>query len=176
LWIATFCLLGLLVGCDDGAQHGKYVVSGSSSRALDGPTGELTIVHGYVNPPTQSPHQQPLIYALVLAPGATASGSGSGSSSNDGTYVSTMTWKWGNVRVEFSWDRRSDTVAVGGSSFDRARGNAFVIVRERDGNLSVTQLGPLNAGLDPFAALPQIQAMLPADSPAKSVQLKNSGR
>jgi hypothetical protein len=114
-----------------------------------------------------------LLYILTLAPSITASGSGS--SNDEGTYVSTYRQSWetaqGKVTVELSWDRQTDKVTAGGAAFDRQQGNVFVLIRDASGSISVTQAGPLNAGLDEFIALPQIQAALPADSPAKNVTL-----
>ena len=73
--------------------------------------------------------------------------------------------------MELSWDRRADRVSAGGATFDRQRGNVFVLVRDPSGKVTVTQAGPLDAGLDAAAALPRIQSLLPNDSPAKAVKL-----
>lgn len=161
-------------GCDDGAQHGRFAVNGSSSRSVADVAGSLTIVRGDPQPLTpQSTGQQPLLYILALAPSVTATGSGS--SNDEGTYVSTYRESWdtaqGKVTVELSWDRRTDNVSAGGATFDRQQGNVFVLIRDASGTVAATQAGPLNAGLDEFVALPQIQAALPAESPAKSVTL-----
>ena len=114
-----------------------------------------------------------MLYILALAPSITASGSGSWN--EDGTYVSTCKQSWdtaqGKVTLELSWDRRTDKVSAGGATFDRQRGNAFVLIRGPSGAVAVTQAGPLSAGLDGVVALLQIQAALPADSPAKNVTL-----
>ena len=173
--ILAFILLAIAAcGCDDGAQHGKFAVNGSSFRSVADVPGSLTIVRGDAQPLTpQSKGQQPLLYILALAPSITASGSGS--ANEDGTYVSTYRQTWdtpqGKVAVELSWDRRTDKVSAGGATFDRTKGNAFVLLQEPSGRVSATQLVPIDAGLDPFVALGQMQAALPADSPAKNVAL-----
>ncbi|HEV2293592.1 MAG TPA: hypothetical protein VGR35_07040 [Tepidisphaeraceae bacterium] len=173
--LLSFILLAIAAcGCDDGAQHGLFAVAGSSSRSVAAVPGSLTIVRGDPQPLTpQSKGQQPLLYILALAPSISASGSGS--ANEDGTYVSTYREIWdtvqGKVAVELSWDRRTDKVSAAGATFDRTRGNAFVLLREPSGKVSATQLGPFDAGLDPFVALEQMQAALPAGSPAKHVAL-----
>jgi hypothetical protein len=177
VWNPLILLTVLLftAGCDDGAQHGRFSFSGSSSHSLADITGVLTIVQGDALPlGAQSTGQQPLLYILMLAPSVTATGSGS--EGRDGSYVSMYKESWhtphGKVSLELSWDRRSDQVKAGGATFDRAPGNVFVLVRDAAGGTHVTQAGPLDAGLDHAAALPKIQALLQGDSPAKKVTLR----
>lgn len=173
--ILFLILLGTVAcGCNDGAQHGRYTVSGDSAKSVNSVPGSLTIIRGDPEPVTpQSAGQQPLLYILTLAPSIRATGGGS--SNDHGTYVSKHQQIWetaqGQVTVELSWDRRTDTVSAGGATFDRQRGNAFVLIRDTLGNVAVTQAGPLSAGLDHFVALQQIQAALPTDSLAKTVTL-----
>jgi hypothetical protein len=171
---AVILLTAWLCGCDDGSQKGRFSVSGSSSRSVAKVTGSFTVVHGDPLPPAaQSTGTQPLLYLLVLFPSVRATGAST--SSEEGAYVSTYRESWrtpqGDVAVEVKWDRSKDTVTAGGATFDRQRGNVFVVVRDASGKLTVTQAGPVDAGLDEFAALPKIQGLLPADSPAKDVAL-----
>ena len=163
-----------LLGCDDGAQHGRFVVSGSSSHVLSGVTGDLTLVRGNPTPLSpQSTGEQALLYILTIAPGVEASGGGS--SGKDGRTVSEWKWRWqtskGEVAIALSWDRESDQVTAAGRTFNRQRGNAFVLVRDASGKVAVTQVGPLQGGLDIQSALGQIQSASPADSPARGVSL-----
>jgi hypothetical protein len=163
------------LGCDDGAQRGKFVVTGTSSSALTGATGDLTIVQGDPTPLTpQSRGQTPLLYILTLAPGVNATGGGV--SHTDGSTTSDWKWQWhtsaGDVEMALSWDRGSDTVKAGDSTFDRQRGNAFLLIREPTGKVSATQLAPANATLDKASALQQIQSALPSNSPAHSLTLR----
>lgn len=169
--ISLVLLAAVPVACDDGLQRGQFTVSGSSSRTVAGVPGSLTIIRG-----DRAPHTtggQPLLYILALAPSIPASGSSS--SHEDGTYVSTHTESWdtaqGKVEIRLTWDRRTDKVSAGGGTFDRQKGNVFVLIRDAAGKVAVTQVGPMDAGLDEYAALPQIQAALPANSPAKGVAL-----
>lgn len=76
------------------------------------------------------------------------------------------------MALDLSWDRENDRVTAGGSTFDRPRGNAFVLIRDSSGKVLATQLGPIDAGLDMSKVLQQIQAASPADSPAKNVALR----
>jgi hypothetical protein len=173
-WLIVFAMLAA-VGCDDGAQHGRFVVNGSSSHAVTGGAGDLTIVQGDVTPlGPQSTGKQALLYILTLAPGVESSGGGQ--SHSDGSTKSDWKRRWqtpqGEIAVDFSWDRESDRVIAGGSTFDRQRGNAFVLIRDSSSSVSATQLGPIDAGLDMARALQGIQAALSADSPAKSVALR----
>lgn len=174
LTLIVFWMLTALVGCDDGVQHGQFVISSDSSRAVAGLAGNLTVVRGDLMPLTsQSTGQQLLMYILVVAPGVEAfGGGGSGSHRNR---VSSWIWTWetstGTVSIEFSCDRRAGTVTAGGNTFDWQLGSAFVLIRDTSGNVSVTQVGTIDAGLDEFAALQQIQALLPQTSPAKNVTL-----
>ena len=163
-----------VIGCDGGEQRGQYVVRSSGSRSLTGISGKLTIVRGDPTPVTlQSTGQLPLLYLLVVAPGVEAFGSGN--STSHGKYVSSWTWTWetnnDKVSIECSWDRRKSTVSAGGTTFDWKLGGAFVIVREPSGKVTLTQVGTIDAGLDEFAALQQIQSKLPQSSPAKTVKL-----
>lgn len=172
--LIVFWTLTALLGCDDGAQHGQFVVNGSSSRAVAGMAGKLTVVRGDTTPLTsRSTGQKPLMYILAVAPGVKAFGSGT--SACHGNYVSSWRWTWqtstGTVSIEFCCDRRTAIVTAGGTTFDWKRGSAFVLVRDMSGNVSATQVGTIDAGLDEFVALQQIQAKLPQSSPAKTVTL-----
>lgn len=174
-WLSVLLTSLVLLGCADGAQRGRFVVTGSSTLALEGYTGDLTIVQGDSMPLTaQSTGQQPLLYILALAPGVDASGGGI--SGGSGGFLSNWKWLWqtprGDVTMEISWNRKTDQVTASGSTFDRQRGNAFVLVRDASGKVSVTQLGPLNAGLDMSAALRQVQSALPANSAASGVKIR----
>jgi hypothetical protein len=167
-------LAAAIYGCDDGAQHGRFAVNGTSSRSVANVPGALTIVQGDPQPLTaQSTGQQPLLYVLFLAPSITATGSGL--RHEDGKLVSTLEQTWdtagGKVAVALSWNRQTDQVTAGGATFDRGQGNVFVLVRDPSGVVTATQSGPVDAGLDELTALPKIQAALPADSPAKGVTL-----
>jgi hypothetical protein len=169
------CALFAALGCDDGAQHGRFVVNGSSSHAVTGGAGDLTIVQGDATPLSpQSTGKQPMLYILTLAPGVEASGGGE--THSDGSTKSDWKWRWqtpnGEMALDLSWDRENDRVTAGGSTFDRQRGNAFVLIRDASGKVSATQLGPIDAGLDISKVLQQIQAALPAESPAKGVALR----
>ena len=163
-----------MLGCDGCEQRGKYVVGGSGSRSLAGISGNLTIARGDPTPLTlQSTGQLPLMYILVVAQGVKASGSGV--SGSHGKYISKWIWTWhtneDKISIECSWDRRKGKVTAGGTTLDWKLGGAFVIVRDTSGKVTLTQAGTIDAGLDEFVALQQIQARLPQSSPAKTVKL-----
>ncbi len=163
----------MLPGCDDGFQHGQFAVSGHASRTVNEMVGELMILRGDPLPLTAaSDGSQPLMYILVIAPGVN---SGLGSGTADETYLSALQWNFttaqGPDSIKLKWDRRTDQVSASGMTFDRKQGIGFVLIREASGNVSVTQVAAINAGLDEFVALKQIQAAIPSMSAAKSVTL-----
>ena len=172
--LIVFWTLTALLGCDDGAQYGQFVINSNSSSAVSGIAGYLTVVRGDLTPLTsRSTGQQPLMYILVVAPGV--KGFGSGTSACHGNYVSSWIWTWqtstGTVSIELSCDRRTGIVTAGGTTFGWKLGSAYVLVRDMSGNVSATQVGTIDAGVDRFVALQQIQAKLPQTSAAKTVTL-----
>ena len=176
---AVFVVLALSAavscGCDDGSQRGRFAVSSHSSRAVAGTTGAFTVLSGDPLPlaPGAAGGSTTLMYVLVLAPGVSATGSGAGADNERD--VTRCTWEWstarGKIKAELTWDRRTDVVTVGGAKFDRGTGNAFVLVVTDAGGVSATQAGTVAAAPTEEAALQQIQASLPATSPAKNVAL-----
>lgn len=165
-----------LVGCDMGAQKGKFTASGTGSITLDNDCGNLIAVRGAstsVDPMLQS--SQPLLYVLVLVPGFHATGSGDGGSNL--TYISTVKWNYSNaaerIEGELSWNRDNEQVSVGGARFDRSKGQAFVVIRGKDGKWTASQVA-LKSAKSKMEALEEIQKSLPADSPAKNVKLHKS--
>lgn len=160
-------------GCDLGAQRGKFTVSGSGTRSLDKVCGDLIVVRGssaLVDPTHQT--AQPLLYVLVVVPGFNATGSGHGGSSS--TLVSTEKWHYSNaterVEGELSWNRDTEEVNVGGAKFDRAKGQAFVVIRDSKGKWIANQYS-IKKTMSDNEALEEIKKALPSDSPAKSVTL-----
>jgi hypothetical protein len=163
----------LIVGCDDGAQRVQVAISGTRTHGLANDAGSMTIVRGNANPVTAQSKVEPLLYILTLAP--SIQGNESGTSESSDAYVTTFkrTWKTprGDLSAELSWDRRTDIVSAANTTFDRKRGNVFVLAITPQGKFVANQHGPIDVGLDEFAALPKIQATLPTDSPAKTVAL-----
>ena len=174
---AALLSLAVLKGCDFGPQAGKFEVSGMRSVSLDGSTGKLVVVRGYATPLLANPGEPtPLLFVLVLVPDFKATGGG-GSMSNLEQIV-TVGWQWSNddqrIDGELKWDRQSEEVAVGGAKFNRERGNAFVVIRNKNGRWEASQVSVKNSTTSDSEALKQIQETLPGDSPAKSVKLYKS--
>lgn len=144
-------LIVLCGGCFDGAQKGKFAVTRSAEVPLANYPGKLVSLSGHA---LSSDYQSvamnvPLLHVLVVCPGLKVSGSGSKAS--DGTFLSTrkLTWFTGprDVTVEFSWDRASDTVDVGGKIFDRKDGEILVAVRNSDGRITTLQVASIDANV-----------------------------
>jgi|GEM_PF-6523600 len=166
------CVVIAVVGCDNGSQQGRFAVRSTSSFMLAGSIGDFTVVHGDTIPlAPNSTGGQPLLYLLIVAPGA----SGGVSSSASTKYISEWELKLVSPRGDYTgtltWDRKMDQIGFDGAKFDRGKGNAFVLVRDASGKVNVTQLGPISSGLDAAGALQEIRDALPPDSPAKLVTL-----
>ena len=165
----------LVAGCDDGALHGRFAVSSHGSRAVQGGTGEFMMLRGDPLPLTPgSGGTTPLLCVLVLAPGFNATGSGSGA--ENGRYVTTCEFTyWAaqgrRIQTKLTWDRRDDTVSAGGVSFDRKKGNAFVLIGNGSGGAQLSQVVNLAGSLTDAGAFQQVRAALPASSPARGVTL-----
>ena len=171
-----FAALLFLAGCDIGAQKGKFTVSGTGSITLDNDCGDLIAVSG--SSTSRDPNlqrSQPLLYVLAVVPGFKATGSGSGGSSL--TYITTVKWNYSNaaerIEGELTWNRDTEQVEVSGAKFDRSKGQAFVVIRGKDGKWTASQAAVKSAKSN-REALEEIQRALPADSPAKSVKLHPS--
>ena len=77
----------------------------------------------------------------------------------------------GEIAVSIQWDRRTDTIVVGKESFDREKGNVFVVradAQEPINTLQLASLGP-QAGFQQL--LDYVQRQLPNDQLLKSLKL-----
>ena len=167
-------LVGAIIGCDDGAQHGQFAVSSHSSRSVQGGTGEFMVLRGDPLPTTPASNgTTPLLCVLVLAPSFNATGSGSGA--DNSSYTTTCEFKYsaaqGQIHEKLLWDRQGDKVSAGGVTFDRKKGNAFVLLSNGARGATLSQVTSLVGSPTDAAAFQQLQAALPAASPAKGITL-----
>jgi len=162
-------------GCGNGYQQGRLAVSGSQSRSLKGSDGELTIIRGDSLPlDPKSTGKQPLMYVLVIL--RETESTGSSSEGKNEKHLSEYTWSWYTPKkqldVSLKWDRLADKVYVHGQTFDRSKGNAFVLICEPTSKVSAIQVGQISVGLDEAAALEAIQATMKSDPVVAGVSLQ----
>lgn len=137
------------------AQRGKYIVSGSSGVPQPKGTGQIMTVVGEVRVASYKepmPQQELLVMDIHTDFSALKStGGGGGSEDSHDTYVSTFrkfwsgTWKESGVPFEMElivrWNRETDIVEIGNSSFDRSKSHEFVIrVNAADQSISAKQV------------------------------------
>ena len=165
LLVGLLLLLAFVAGCIDGRQKGKFAVSGSSFRALANYPGSFIELRGRALADDDQPTgaSKPLMYILVVCPGLQSSGSGSEAA--DDSYQSTHRIVWRaqpkDVAIEFTWNRAEDTVQIHGSHYRRTEGNIFVVIREKNGNISTWQVQNIDASADVNDVLHHIREQLP---------------
>ena len=117
--------------------------------------------------------QENLLYLLVVWPELAATGHGTGTDYGRGynSYISRWETAKGDVSVTVTWDKRTDKVSIGGQQFDRGLGSTFVIVRQPEGMLKVTQLPSPGPDSESQAALDFIQKRMINDATVRSVRL-----
>ena len=167
-------LLAVFSGCDTGSSE-KFIAPGDKGFGLASHNGSLLIVPGSPlldNGRTMGP-QENLLYLLVVCPGLAANASGN--LTDFGQRSNTYIWQWetskGQVSVRASWDKRKDEVSIGKQQFDRNAGSTFVIIRQSDGKLMVTQLPSPGPDADAKIALSFIQKHMTNDAEIASVRL-----
>lgn len=156
-WVAVITAIALLLYFAEtqwsSAQRGKYVVSGSSGVPQPKGTGQIMTVVGKVRMPSykESMPQQVLLVLDIRTDFSAMKMTGGGGDDSDDTYVSTIrtfwsgTWKETGAPFEMElivqWDRETDIVEIGKSSFDRSKSHKFVIkVHGADQTISAIQL------------------------------------
>lgn len=173
-WFSAFgsCVALVLVGCDSGAQGGKFAVSSMTSVRTTSPSGQFVIFRGGPpHDPTARGNSQPLLCVLVVTPAGGRSNQQQ--HDQDGATVSNYEWSWdtaaGKQILDLKWDRQNDVVSAGGPTFDRAKGNGFVLAVAAGGGTNLTQVGTIVTASDDAGAFRQFQAALPAGSPFSGI-------
>jgi len=108
---------------------------------------------------------RPLLYIVIFCPGVTTGPTGQ--STEHDTLVSRFEHTWGLRPSPFSirldWDRERDTVSAAGRTFQREKGNVFVLRRQPDGRFVAQQLPSLQDTVDFQAVLRHVKICLPKD-------------
>ena len=157
-----------------GCSRPKFVAPSGGSVELATHNGFLWIIPG--NPVLEdgtTGAQQNLLYLLVVCPDLAASEKGTESQHGGGinSYVSRWGTSAGPVAVAVDWDKRTDTVTVGGRTFGRSTGSVFVVMRDRAGILSPTQLPSPTADVGYDEALRYIQRQMSNNTIITAIRL-----
>lgn len=117
--------------------------------------------------------QRLFVCVVALCPGFRGGLRGSSDSFRGHSATSSWTWQTnvGDVSLSMSWDRRADTVEIGGARYSRAAGNTFLARYEHPGHWTVQQLASIPLPRTPTSALEQIQQQLPNDPLVSSLAL-----
>lgn len=135
------------------AQRGKYVVSGSTGSSQPRGDEKMIVVVGRQRVSSyQKPlPQQELLRLHIRADFSGLKMTGGGRADSHDTYVSTFrpfwsgTWKESGKPFEMElvvqWNRETDIVKIGESSFDRSQSHEFLIrVRGVDQSITASQV------------------------------------
>jgi|LWDU01.1.fsa_nt_gi hypothetical protein len=105
-----------------------------------------------------------LLYILIICPDISKNGQGSGREDGYGYNIYTSSWdtkEEGEIFVNVKWSTLSDTVQIGEEKFERSEGNTFVIIREKGGKLTTTQLANPNRNASGKNAIKFIKSQMP---------------
>ncbi len=119
-----------LLGCE-GAQQGRYVVSGSSGEQLQPGFAHIEKYYGTPNPIPANPQDKLLLAFITVQPNFEPNKIDS--SKENGPYVSvgrTAFHSAGNSTLTYGmiWNRTDDRLAIGSKEFRRLDGNLFVVI------------------------------------------------
>jgi hypothetical protein len=161
-----------IAGCD--MSGAKFIAPSSRGVELASHNGFLLTIPGskLLEDGTMGTSQN-VLYLLVVCPDLTASAKGRGT--DHGRRINTYICNWetprGSVSVSIAWDKRADTVTIGGKTFTRGSGNVFVVKRERTGDLSPLQLPSIGSDVGPEEALRFIQGQMSNDAVVAAIRL-----
>jgi hypothetical protein len=161
-----------------GCQPRRVLCCGDSGASTEPIEGELLIARGYDLQDRDRRRQvQNLLYALILFPdlGPTE---GMESSFQWGpkhvVFTRAYNTSTGWVRMELKWDDWNDVVWVAGKRYERARGNALVVIRWPSGATDVTQLPGPGPHVTPADALEHFQKLMKSNALISSVRLRSA--
>ncbi len=171
LYVLSLLALALTI---TGCGRPKFIAPSAGSVELGTHNGFLWTIPGnpVLEDGTTGPHQN-LLYLLVVCPDLAASEKGTESRYGAGmnSYVSRWGTSAGPVTIAVDWDKRTDTVTVGGRTFGRSIGSVFVVIRDRAGILSPTQLPSPTADVGYDEALRYIQLQLSNNAVITAIRL-----
>ena len=157
-----------------GCSRPKFIAPSGGGVELATPNGFLWTIPG--NPVLEDGKlgtKQNLLYILVVCPDLAASERGTETRYGEGinSYIARWGTSGGSVAVAVDWDKRTDTVTVGGKTFKRSAGSVFVVKRNRAGRLSPTQLPSPAADVSYPEALRYIQRQMSNDTIITGIRL-----
>jgi hypothetical protein len=120
---------------------------------------------------------QNLLYALILFPDLGPTEGMESSFLNKLKYTVFTTaynTSTGWVRMELKWDDWNDVVWIAGNPYERARGDALVVIRWPSGAMDVTQLPGPGPHVTPAGALEHFQTLMKTNALISSVRLRSA--
>jgi len=163
-----------------GCQPAKVICRGARGTSTKPVEGELLIARGYDLQDRDRRRQvQNLLYALILFPdlGPTEgmeSRFQRGVSRKYTVFTRAYNTSTGWVRMELKWDVWNDVVWVAGKPYERARGNALVVIRWPSGATDVTQLPGPGSHVTAADALEHFQKLMKSNALISSVRLRSA--
>jgi hypothetical protein len=161
-----------------GCQPYRIISRGADGTSTEPIEGELLIARGYdLKDRDRQRQEQNLLYALILFPDlGPTEGMWSGFQNGIKYTVFTRAYNTstGWVRMELKWDVWNDIVWVAGKPYERARGNALVVIRWPSGATDVTQLPGPGPHVTRTAALEHFQRLMKSNALISSVRLRSA--
>lgn len=156
-------------------QRGRFVVSSDQVFPFSTPGG-LDVVKGA---PAEaftgrvSGSDKNLLYVLLISPEfPKKSTSGIVFGEYSTTLIYTLNDGTRDIPVSFEWDRKNDTIAMGGRKFSRANGNVFVVRLDAEGKVVCQQIANLGPDGSPQQALELVRQKLPNDELVRKLTFK----
>jgi len=161
-----------------GCQPYRVICGGAERASTEPIEGELLIARGYdLQDRDLKGQEHNLIYALILCPDLGPKEGMESSFQNDVKYtVFTRAYNTstGWVRMELKWDVWNDVVWIAGKPYERARGNALVVIRWPSGATDVTQLPGPGPHVTRTGALEHFQRLMKSNALISSVRLRSA--
>jgi hypothetical protein len=163
-----------------GCQPRKVLCCGDTGASTEPVEGELLIARGYdLQDRDRQRQEQNLLYALILFPDL-GPAEGMESSFEWGVWLKYTVFtrayntSTGWVRMELKWDVWNDVVWIAGKPYERARGNALVVIRWPSGATDVTQLPGPGPHVTRTGALEHFQRLMKSNALISSVRLRSA--
>jgi len=177
-WSVGCAALVAVVVVAAGCQPRRVLCCGDSGASTEPIEGELLIARGYDLQDRDRQRQvQNLLYALILFPDLGPTEAMESSFQNKLKYTVfaiSYNTSTGWVRMELKWDDWNDVVWIAGKPYERARGNALVVIRWPSGATDVTQLPGPGPHVTPADALEHFQRLMKSNALISSVRLRSS--
>jgi hypothetical protein len=161
-----------------GCQPYRVICVGAERASTEPIEGELLIARGYdLQDRDLKGQEHNLLYALILSPDLGPTEGMWSSFQNDiihTVFTRVYNTSTGWLRMELKWDVWNDIVWVAGKRYERARGNALVVIRWPSGATDVTQLPGPGPDVTPAGALEHFQRLMKTNALISSVRLRSA--